>query len=116
MWSLNLVPLSTHSLPINSSKNWYASSTNIVLFKVRKITSKDFICFLTKASLMTLTQSVKKIMKALNDYKPIEEWSIHAKNYSNTKKQKCPYLAGILQVEEQRQRKMQNSNDMINTS
>ena len=55
-------------------------------------------------------------MKALNDHKPIEEeWSIHAKNYSNTEKQKCPYLAGILQAKEQRQRQMQNSNDMINT-
>ena len=63
---------------------------------------------------MTLTQSVQKIMKALNDYKPIEEWSIYAKNYNNTEKQKCPYLAEILQVEEQRQRQMQNSNDMIN--
>ena len=40
---------------------------------------------------------------------------MHAKNYSNTEKQKCPYLAEILQVEEQRQRQMQNSNDMINT-
>ena len=64
---------------------------------------------------MTLTQSVQKIMKALNDYKPIEEWSIYAKNYNNTEKQKCPYLAEILQVEEHRQRQMQNSNDMINT-
>ena len=64
---------------------------------------------------MTLTQSVQKIMKALNDYKPIEEWSIYAKNYNNIEKQKCPYLAEILQVEEQRQRQMQNSNDMINT-
>ena len=26
---------------------------------------------------------------------------------------KCPYLAGILQVEEQRQRQIQNLNDMI---
>ena len=40
---------------------------------------------------------------------------MHAKNYSNTEKQKCPYLAGILQAKEQRQRQMQNSNDMINT-
>ena len=61
-----------------------------------------------------------KIMKALNDYKPIEEeWSIHAKNYSNTEKQICLYLAGILQVEEQRQRQRQrqkqNLNDMIHT-
>ena len=41
-------------------------------------------------------------MKALNDYKPIdEEWSVHAKNYSNIEKQKWPYLAGILQAEEQ---------------
>ena len=60
------MPLSSHSLAVNSSKNWYASSTNNVLFKGRKITSKDFICFLTKASLMTPTQSVQKIMKALN--------------------------------------------------
>ena len=56
-----------------------------------------------------------KIMKALNDYKPIEEeWSIHAKNYSNIDKQKWPYLFGILQAKEQSQRQMQNSNDMIN--
>lgn len=56
-----------------------------------------------------------KITKALNDYKPIEEeWSIHAKNYSNIEKQKWPYLAEILQAEEQSQRQMQNSNDMIN--
>ena len=54
-------------------------------------------------------------MKALNDYKPIEEeWSIHAKNYSNIDKQKWPYLFGILQAKEQSQRQMQNSNDMIN--
>ena len=40
-------------------------------------------------------------MKALNDYKPIEEeWSIHAKNYNNIEKQKWPYLDGILKVEE----------------
>ena len=29
---------------------------------------------------------------------------MHAKNYSNTEKQKCPYLAGILQAKKQRQR------------
>ena len=41
------------------------------------------------------------IYTTLNDYKPIEkEWSIHAKNYSNTEKQNCPYLAGILQAKE----------------
>ena len=112
------MPLSSHSLAVNSSKNWYASSTNIVLFKEKENNLQRLYMLSPQASLMTPTQSVQKIMKALNDYKPTEkEWSIHAKNYSNTEKQNCPYLAGILQAKEQRQRQRQrqkqNSNDMI---
>ena len=51
-------------------------------------------------------QSVQKIMKELNYYKPIEEeWSTQAKNYNNTEeKKKRPYLVGIMQAKEQRQR------------
>ena len=38
------------------------------------------------------------------------------RNNTEEKKKKKPYLVGIMQAEEQRQRQTQNSNDMIHTS